>query len=304
MGSGNRRLSWFRRSGIARIDTVWRGLILLAALGVAGIAPWQSAQADTYKVLYSFCAKHGCRDGRNPSGLITDGSGNLYGTTSQGATNGCGNAFGCGVVFKLTPPATGKTAWTETVLYAFTGGKDGGNPSPPILGAGGVLYGVARGGDRGPACNSEDQPVGCGVVFKLTPPAKGKTAWTETVPHTFTGGKDGYFPNNVILGPGGVLYGTTYEGGDFTRVCGVGGCGVVFKLTPPAQGKTAWTETVLHTFTGGKDGWLPDGVILGPGGVLYGTSYSGETTGGCTDSFPCGMVFKLTPPAKGETVWT
>jgi hypothetical protein len=132
------------------------------------------------------------------------------------------------------------------------------------------------------------------VVFKLTPPAKGKTAWTEAVPRAFTAsGKDGRLPDGVILDPTGVLYGTA-GGGDFTGVCGVGGCGVVFKLTPPAQGKTAWTETVLHTFTG-MDGTSPDDVTLGSGGVLYGTTYIGGDTPCDGVSSLCGVVFKLTP---------
>jgi len=62
-------------------------------------------------VLYSFT---GGNDGAVPfAGLIRDASGNLYGTTFSGG------APGYGTVFKLD--ATGK----ESVLYSFTGGKDG-----------------------------------------------------------------------------------------------------------------------------------------------------------------------------------
>jgi uncharacterized repeat protein (TIGR03803 family) len=57
-------------------------------------------------------------DGVQPyAGVIFDGSGALYGTTTFGGNP----AFG--TVYKLTPPATGGgTLWTETVLYSFTGG--------------------------------------------------------------------------------------------------------------------------------------------------------------------------------------
>lgn len=49
-------------------------------------------------VLYSFCSQPGCIDGLNPATtLITDGKGNLYGTTNYGGT------YGQGVVFELTP---------------------------------------------------------------------------------------------------------------------------------------------------------------------------------------------------------
>ena len=48
----------------------------------------------TEKILYNFCAKADCADGEFPlAGLITDSSGNLYGTTSQGGTNQAGTVF-------------------------------------------------------------------------------------------------------------------------------------------------------------------------------------------------------------------
>ena len=46
-------------------------------------------------------------------------AGNLYGTS------GSGGAYGQGAVFELTPSNGG---WTETILYSFTGGSDGGGP--------------------------------------------------------------------------------------------------------------------------------------------------------------------------------
>jgi uncharacterized repeat protein (TIGR03803 family) len=49
------------------------------------------------------------------AGLIADKRGALYGTTYYGGSGGAGT------VFKLTPRATGQTAWTETVLYSFSG---------------------------------------------------------------------------------------------------------------------------------------------------------------------------------------
>jgi uncharacterized repeat protein (TIGR03803 family) len=46
---------------------------------------------------YSFCPKAGCHTGSDPQGgLILDGSGNLYGTTSSGG-------LGYGVVYEITP---------------------------------------------------------------------------------------------------------------------------------------------------------------------------------------------------------
>jgi uncharacterized repeat protein (TIGR03803 family) len=60
---------------------------------------------------------------------------------------------------------------------------------------------------------------------------------------------------------------------------------------------SAWKETVLYSFTGGSDGANPRGnLIADMEGTLYGTTFAG---GGKSS----GTVFKLTPPAKGQTVW-
>src|SRR5207302_5873877 len=80
----------------------------------------------------SFTTTHG--DGRSPSAaLLLDGE-DFYGTTTTGGTSVVG-----GTVFKLD-----KNSKTETVLYSFTGGKDGGSPSAGLIhDASGNLYGTA-----------------------------------------------------------------------------------------------------------------------------------------------------------------
>jgi uncharacterized repeat protein (TIGR03803 family) len=203
-------------------------------------------------------------------GLIFDDGGNLYSATNEGG------AYGGGVVFKLTPNSDG--TWTESVLYAFTGGADGSLPDAPLIfDAQGALYGtVAYGGARG-----------WGGVFKLTPNLDG--TWTESTLYAFTGGKDGGHPvTGLIFNATGDLYGTTYWGAN--RNCNQG-CGVVFKLTPNENG--IWTESVLHTFTGGKDGAYPSGWLLFDAvGNLYGATDIGGLYGD-------GVVFKVAPTSTG-----
>jgi uncharacterized repeat protein (TIGR03803 family) len=107
-------------------------------------------------VLYSFT---GGADGAETfAGVIRDGEGNLYGTTSIGGDlSGC-SGLGCGVVFKLD------TRGKETVLHTFTGGTDGANPNADLLqDEGGNLYSTAVGGGD-LSCSPR---YGCGVVFKI-----------------------------------------------------------------------------------------------------------------------------------------
>jgi uncharacterized repeat protein (TIGR03803 family) len=313
----------------------WLAIYILVADagGVVGAtpAPAQSAGTSSYSdaILYSF---NGGSDGRYPSaGPIFDSSGALYGVTTQGGKNSssCSPYAGCGVVFKLTPPAAGQTQWTETVLYAFLGGNDGYMPNGGLIfDTGGALYGTTQSGgaaNYGTAFqliggvesvihtfqggNDGALPL-AGMIFDTSGALYGVTAsggpsnagtvfkltpsssgWNETVLYAFTGGKDGGSPSaRLIFDTSGALYGTT-------RVGGTRGAGAVFKLTPSNSG---WNETVLYSFYQNvDDGWSPDSeLIFDTSGALYGSTSSG---GGRANG---GTVFKLTPPVGGQTQWT
>lgn len=84
-------------------------------------------------------------------------------------------------------------------------------------------------------------------MYSPTPPSSPGGEWTETTLYSFHG-SDGSAPNGgVVIGPDGVLYGTTASGGAGTSCSG--GCGTVFALKPPAASLSGdWTETVLHSF--------------------------------------------------------
>jgi len=201
-------------------------------------------------VLYSFSLG---ADGAVPNGVVRDPAGNFYGTTffggiTGGSCAGIANPSGCGVVFKLD--ADGQ----ETVLYAFTGGTDGGYSRAGVIrDSDGNLYGTTGGGGTD----------NWGVVFKVD------AAGNYKVLYNFRGEADGGLPiAGVIRDSAGNLYGTTIYGG-IDNSCGgyPYGCGVVYKLDPAGR------ETVLYSFTGGSDGGEPyAGVILDPAGNLYGTT--------------------------------
>jgi uncharacterized repeat protein (TIGR03803 family) len=139
-------------------------------------------------------------------------------------------------------------------------------------GKSGALYGTTFGGGA----------WGYGTVFELIPPPTAGGVWKEKALYSFTGQNgDGIGPySGVIIGTDGALYGATSGGGTANY-------GTVFELRPNGGG--AWTETILHSFTGQNgDGAYPEaGLIFGASGVLYGTTYGGGTAGD-------GTVFRLT----------
>jgi uncharacterized repeat protein (TIGR03803 family) len=213
-------------------------------------------------------------DGYGPSGLVFDGSGNLYGTTQDGGS-GTACSGRCGTVFELSPAGGG--AWTYTILYNFKGGNDGFYPfAGVILDAQGNLYGTTSAG------GAADR----GTAFELT-----SGTWTKTILHSFhVNTKDGSGPQAALVFDGnGNLYGTTGRGGAGGVCRGGGGCGTVFRLAP--NGKGGWTESVLHSFSN-KGVSRPDcALVLDAAGNLYGTT---------TDSYHgYGAVFELTASQSG-----
>lgn len=251
------------------------GVLLGIVLTVAPMAP-----AQTFSTLHKFT---GTPDGAFPfqSNLIDIG-GTLYGTT------GGGGAFGFGTIFKIS--STGK----ETVLYSFTGGADGGQPSSGLVrDKSGNVYGTTfNGGDL--SCVLLNL-AGCGVVYEFNGSGL-------TVLYTFTGGADGAWPQGVILDAAGNVYGPTFFGGT-SPTCPLGSnqCGVIFELT--LQGGT-WNESVLYNFQGGTDGGEPNGFIsMDRLGNIYGATIIGGNNADCAGP-GCGVIFKLAKGGKETALYT
>lgn len=246
-------------------------MTITLALAVAGI---QSLQAQTFTNLHSFT--NGGDGNTLFAGPTMDGAGNIYGVTTYGGAGGKGTAF------KLTQR---NGAWTLQTLHAFTGGSDGNSPFANVtIGPDGNVYGTTIFGGGG--C----QPDGCGIVFKLTPPARPcarvSCPWTETVLYRFADSSTGLaIPyGGVTFDSAGNLYGTTAKGG--TGDCDGEGCGAIYKLSH--SGGT-WTESVIYNFTGFEDGAFPMATMtIDQAGKLYGTTYYES-------------VFELVPSGGGWT---
>lgn len=202
--------------------------------------------AGQVKVLYSFCSLANCADGEQPAGLTLRPNGHFIGAAQVGGT-------GFGTIFDISP------AGALTVLYTFTGGTDGREPSAPIY-ANGAFYGTAY---------SAGAPSGCGTIYRIVGPG------AIQIMHRFNK-TTGCYPTGLVLGTDGNFYGTTQEGGTFED-------GVVFSMTP------AGIVTVLHSFDPNSDGTEPVGTLIQ---ANDGNFYGATKTSGFATFGP--IIFKIT----------
>lgn len=260
--------------------------------------PTSAGGTWTEQTLYTFSGGDG---GAPLTTLVLGPRGELYGTTYYGGGSANCSLFGtvvvgCGIVFELEPPVLPGGNWTETVLYAFTGARDGGYPNS-IAYRDGALYGAVTFGGDPKYCGG----FGCGGVFRLNPPASAGGKWEENVIYSFRGSPDGLYPAaGPVIGKDGSLYGTTRDGGDAQSCPQNPGCGVVYELNPTFNSSGRWAERVLHRFTADQGAEPTSPLVIGADGSLYGTTYIGGTSLTCSpnsESFPsgCGAVFAVKP---------
>jgi len=227
----------------------------------------KSASGYTETVLYSFTGY----DGAFPlAGLIMDSSGNLYGTTSGGGTNGDGT------VFELV---NSSGSYALKILYSFgPSATDGIQPlGGVIMDSAGNLFGTTV-SDRGPySCGL----VSCGTVFELVNSSSG---YTEKILYTFTDSSGANPRAGLIMDSSGNLYGTTSSEGAY-------GSGTVFELT---NSSGSYVIGVLHNFGATRsDGVNPiASLLMDRFGDLFGTTSKGGSQTAC-DHYGCGTVFEL-----------
>ncbi len=205
----------------------------------------------------------------NPTSLIIDAAGNLYGTTEYGGTSDFGE------VFELSPSSTG---WKINYPHNFKALPDGQYPTGGvILDSGGNLYGTSSQGGASSACS-------CGTVFRLKS-SNGGTRWTEAVMKSFDGAPGSGPIAGVVMDSANNLYGLTYYSG-VEQGNEIGG--VAFRINPMTG-----AYTLLHEFGAAGDGYGPLGTLaFGPGGNLFGTTWGGGSSQVYGDG---GTVFELQP---------
>ena len=247
----------------------------MAASVLLGITPCMASSLTT---LYSFADGN---DGGFPEdGVVWGLHHDLYGT----ANNGGNTEDQDGTVFRLSPPAKGGAKWTETTLYSFSGGADGGQPSAGLaVDSQHRLYGT----------DQNIQGIPSGIAFRIDPPARKDGPWRMETLHSFNGFDGQSTAGSMTFGRGkqkGVLYGAS-DGGSY-------GEGDIFSLSPPSNEESAWQTKVLYSFTGNSDGGFPFcQLVWGPDNALYGTTSTGGSSGN-------GTVFRLLAPNTASPEWT
>ena len=196
-------------------------------------APTPVIQIET---LYSFNPSVGGFWGY-PGGLIVDDKGNIYGETSTGPTNPELFSSVGGSVFSLTPPTKQQHNWTETILHSFTGAPDGTGQVSIVYSHGKIYGSTALGG----AANGF---FGAGIVFSLTPTANANGP--ENILYTFC--PSVITPQTVcgsVTGGGGAITLAVEDGVIYNTIPSG-----LFKLSPPAKGQSAWTESIIYSQEG------------------------------------------------------
>jgi uncharacterized repeat protein (TIGR03803 family) len=260
------------------IPRVSFGLLFFGLLASAQTTP-------VFRVLHTFLGSPTDGLGSNAP-VVLDSSGNIFGTTISGGPSTCRNSnlpYGCGIVYELSPPASGTGPYTETILHGFQGGADGANTQGAVIfGPGGALYGTTLFGGS--------SPTGFGTIFALAPNGSGFDYYTlirfSDAPGTLN------VPENQFTYWQGNLYTTAQDGGAY------GNYGGVLELVEPTMKGGAWSYNALYSLDGADGNQIQGAVIVDPSTGYF---YTCAQNGGAADE---GTIFQLLPPAVSGGAWT
>jgi uncharacterized repeat protein (TIGR03803 family) len=227
--------------------------------------------------------------GANPSGLLIQGTnGVFYGTTLAGGTNLTASD---GVLFSATNPPNPviphqPVSLTPTLLHSFAVGEGAKPYAGVTFGPDGNLYGTTA----FYAISNTLFPSGMGSIFGLRKTGFSRLYRFGTVLSSDGHPLDGACPRaQLVAGPGGSFFGTTYNGGTNGYANGGLGYGTVFLAT------TNGGFNQLHSFLGG-DGANPTTLMLGSDTNLYGVASHGGSNTNVADiggDVGFGVVFSM-----------
>jgi uncharacterized repeat protein (TIGR03803 family) len=278
-------------SPLTAVNGVFYGTTAAGGAGNSGTV-YSLTSAGVYKVIHSF---KGQPDGALPqNAALLYANGLLYGTTERGGTSDEGT------VFQVT------TAGQEKVLYSFKGGADGGIPASGLIDVDGTFYGTTLqggsinsdgtvysitaagkknilhvfGGSTGDGSAPEANLTSYNNLLYGTTTTGGSAnggtvfaislAGSERVLHSFPyAGGYASSPAGALVVDGGVLYGTTSEGG-------ANNLGSIFAVS------TGGSERTVYSFKGGSDGEDPTAGLVDVAGTFYGTTNAGGSGGNGT----------------------
>jgi uncharacterized repeat protein (TIGR03803 family) len=212
--------------------------------------------APALRTLVSFTVN----EGGDPSGLIADSAGDLFGTAES-------------TVFEIDKTGSSYSN-NPTTLVPLNNAYGAGSYSGVIADAAGNLFGTTYGGGA----------HGDGTVFEVPVTAYGY-ATTPTILVSFNGTNGSVLYAGMIADTAGDLFGTTYGGG-------LGGYGTIFKIAKTTGGYAS-TPSTLASFNLANGGYPYGGLVMDAAGDLFGTTY----TGGANGIF--GTVFEIPKTAGG-----